>query len=304
MIFIQIASYRDIEIEWTIQDCRSKARHPDGLRFAVVAQTSADEAPPDLGSIPGVQMVHLVPNLGQGVGYVRGLANSLYNGEDYYLQIDSHTRFDWDWDLILIKQIETSCATRPVISTYPPMYWYPSHDMRRENVAFGGNNSTIVLTATGWHRSRTLILEPHVLPNRCQTPGFALAGGFIFTTGDFARSVPFDPNIMFIGEEITLSAQAYTRGYDILSPSSAPLYHHYTREYCAKPWTDSAARGVANAESEAWVSRLLESGGPEGYFGTARTFQDFQDYCGINFQSFTITPNWVNKAQVQHPRPF
>lgn len=304
MIFIQVASYRDVELEWTIRDCRAKARHPDSLRFAVVAQTIAGEAPPDLKHIPGVNMIHIVPQVGQGVGYVRALANSMYNGEDYYLQIDSHTRFDGDWDLILINQIEASQATRPVVSTYPPMFWYPNQIMREDNIDFGTNNSTVVLTATGWHNSRTLILEPHVLPNRCQTPGFALAGGFIFTTGDFARIVPYEPRIMFIGEEIVLSIQAYTRGYDILSPSASPLYHHYTREHCVKPWTDSSERAKAGAVSEAWVSRLLESGGPPGYFGASRTLRQFQEYCGINFRDFTIAPNWVNKAQVQRPKPF
>lgn len=304
MIFIQIASYRDVEIEWTIRDCRAKARHPDSLRFAVVVQTVEGEIPPDLSNIPGVTAVYIVPRWDQGVGYVRALANSMYTNEDYYLQIDSHTRFEWDWDLILINQIETSKATRPVVSTYPPMFWYPNQIMAEDNVEFGSNSSTVVLTATGWHRSKTLILEPHVLPNRCQMPGFALAGGFIFTTGDFARSVPYEPRIIFIGEEIVLSIQAYTRGYDILSPSAAPLYHHYTREHCVKPWTDSGDRARAGAESEAWVSRLLESGGPTGYFGTYRSITEFQEYCGINFRDFTITPNWVNKAQVQRPRPF
>lgn len=42
-----------------------------------------------------------------------------------------------------------------------------------------------------------------------------LAGGLFFSDGSFAREVPNDPNIFFIGEEIAMAARAFTHGYDI-----------------------------------------------------------------------------------------
>ena len=38
-----------------------------------------------------------------GVGMGRYLANQLYNGEDFYLQIDSHMTFVNNWDVKLVE---------------------------------------------------------------------------------------------------------------------------------------------------------------------------------------------------------
>ena len=43
-----------------------------------------------------------------------------YRGEQYYLQIDSHSEFVTSWDEKLIKMVEDAPAEKPVISTYPP----------------------------------------------------------------------------------------------------------------------------------------------------------------------------------------
>ena len=50
----------------------------------------------------------------------RYLGAKFYQGEQYYLQIDSHSEFVKDWDAKLIKMMEDAPARKPVISTYPP----------------------------------------------------------------------------------------------------------------------------------------------------------------------------------------
>jgi hypothetical protein len=50
----------------------------------------------------------------------RYLGAKFYRGEQYYLQIDSHSEFVKDWDKKLIKMVEDAPARLPVISTYPP----------------------------------------------------------------------------------------------------------------------------------------------------------------------------------------
>ena len=39
-----------------------------------------------------------------GIGMGRNNAANLYNGEDYFLQIDSHTKFEKNWDIFLIEK--------------------------------------------------------------------------------------------------------------------------------------------------------------------------------------------------------
>ena len=50
----------------------------------------------------------------------RYLGSKFYRGEEYYLQIDSHSEFVQDWDAKLIKMVDDAPAEKPVISTYPP----------------------------------------------------------------------------------------------------------------------------------------------------------------------------------------
>jgi hypothetical protein len=50
----------------------------------------------------------------------RYLGGKFYRGEQYYLQIDSHSEFIQDWDAHLIQMVEDAPAEKPVISTYPP----------------------------------------------------------------------------------------------------------------------------------------------------------------------------------------
>ncbi len=50
----------------------------------------------------------------------RYIGAKFYRGENYYLQIDSHSEFVENWDEKLIKMMKDAPANKPVISTYPP----------------------------------------------------------------------------------------------------------------------------------------------------------------------------------------
>ena len=56
----------------------------------------------------------------------RALAQKLWAGEEYYLQLDAHMRFAPGWDEALIQWLHQAEAehpgSQPVISTYPPGY--------------------------------------------------------------------------------------------------------------------------------------------------------------------------------------
>ena len=56
----------------------------------------------------------------------RSLAQALWEGEPYVLQIDSHMRFSVGWDQLLIAWLHraerASSIGRAVLSTYPPAY--------------------------------------------------------------------------------------------------------------------------------------------------------------------------------------
>ena len=117
-IFIAIAAYRDPDLIPTIEDCLAKARHPERLRFGVCWQHGAED---DLASwLTGTQFRVTDVNWrdSRGPSWARAAAMSLYDGEDWYLQLDSHHRFAQDWDTKLTEQaaltaVQSRCFPLP-----------------------------------------------------------------------------------------------------------------------------------------------------------------------------------------------
>ena len=93
-IFISIAAYRDSELEPTVADCIAKARYPRELRFGICWQHGPEERPFPLLRDPRVRLLDRDWRVSKGTCWARAEVMHLWNGEDFYLQLDSHHRFD------------------------------------------------------------------------------------------------------------------------------------------------------------------------------------------------------------------
>jgi [Skp1-protein]-hydroxyproline N-acetylglucosaminyltransferase len=133
-IFVSICSYRDAECQFTIKDLFEKSKFKNRIIVGVCHQYDADkdeylfkEMPKDLKN--QIKELHIPHQFSKGPGFARHLIQRyLFNGEDYYLQIDSHMRFEQDWDEILIEQLHQSekISKKSIISTYPMGYKLPN----------------------------------------------------------------------------------------------------------------------------------------------------------------------------------
>jgi len=139
-----------------------------------------------------------------------------------------------------------------------------------------------------------------------------LSAGFLFTSGIFVEEVPYDPELYFFGEEISLSLRAFTSGYDLFHPVEAVVWHDYVRSYATRHWEDHAS-AASTAPGEVEIGKLLSWGELDCRsrdrvnslltgertpletrssaaaldrfdLGTARTRADFENYAGISFQ--------------------
>ncbi|MGK3733960.1 MAG: hypothetical protein ACI90V_000796 [Bacillariaceae sp.] len=136
-VYISVASYRDPECQPTVEDMFLRAEYPERLRVAVVEQRvkdEDDETVPNCGqplkpcSEDPEQMmckygnqidVFVVPAiLSVGPVFARHLANRMYRGEYFAMQVDSHVRFIEHWDTNLISQWESANNEMGVITTY------------------------------------------------------------------------------------------------------------------------------------------------------------------------------------------
>jgi len=124
-------------------------------------------------------------------------------------------------------------------------------------------------------------------------PAKFLSAGFIFTLGRFCKDVPYDPNIQFRGEEITMCIRSYTHGYDFFHPHKIVLWHEYIRQGAPK---NNLVTEITKKTYHR-VEVLLEFNDKERSsidfgiygFGTERTFEDYENFAGICFKTKDIS---------------
>jgi hypothetical protein len=297
-IFIQITSYHDYELEKTIRDAIAKSSGETDLVFGVHSIFYEDNTWVEpIRNIPNVKLVEskAPENLGMGLG--RAIAHDLYDGEDYYFQIDAHSRFDQNWDTFLINEINThknNGFKKPLISQYPKPFWYEGEI---EKV----NQHEEVVTQFYWKdkerfKHNRMPMQGTVLNPEGNIFSISVSGGSIFTEGEFLK-----PNKLIFadGEEIFIAARAYTSGYDFFVPSNMFMYHLYygtegknARRVVYPDWPEQTAE--LNKISVDEIRFVLSGEGivGEGRLGTERTLSEYGKFCGLDFVSGEILDNY------------
>ena len=119
-IFVSVAAYRDLDLLATLRDCVRQARHPADLHFGVIWQHEDGETPPRREDVAPARLTLIdVPwRDSLGACWARAEAMKLWDGETFFLQIDSHHRFTADWDVKLLRQLDRTGAALPLLTTY------------------------------------------------------------------------------------------------------------------------------------------------------------------------------------------
>ena len=120
-IFLSISSYKDPLLVNTLQSAYENAHHKENIIFAVVDQSESRLDLEEFSFIEQIRYLHLDAKYARGCAWARSLAQSLFMGEDYFFQVDSHTIFEDGWDEYFIKYYRDISKKfyRPVISNYP-----------------------------------------------------------------------------------------------------------------------------------------------------------------------------------------
>ena len=305
-IFISVAAFVDPYLEFTLSGACARAKYPENLVFGVVDQHPENrrEKLQKLELNAEIRFTHVHPVESRGVCWARSLVQSLFQDEAYYLQIDSHTYFEQDWDVKLIQQLTAleSQSAKPILSVYP--YGFEFEDDQPVVKVKVGEKTTLVLRPKP---EESLKEDSPVLHFRAEhkfvrepVPGFHLAGGFIFTQGQFVNEVPYDPRLYFHGEEQNLAVRAYTHGWDIFHPPEIPLYHLYKQPdnaYVAHHWHQDWDKQREYAWHELRtvaiqrLSDLVYWQKDLGAFGLGnqRTLAEFAEFSGIDYSAKTLT---------------
>ena len=244
-ILVTIASYRDPECRNTVESIYARAEHPHRIRTVVI-----DQLRRDLGDIPCTQPTvssceddpeqvlcryqHLIQSyeldarLAVGPTFARHIANRMYRGEYFVLQVDAHVRFVQQWDSDVIEQWKSAHNEMAVLTTYmldlngsiDP----DTHASRKQtrallcNVYWEGaifKNGQQGARPPGIHGTPTL--HPF------------WAAGLSFSRGHFVLQVPYDQYLpqIFQGEEMSMTLRGFSFGYDYYAPERNICFHMY-----------------------------------------------------------------------------
>ena len=296
-IFVQIACYRDPECQWTLKDMFDKATNPDRVFAGVVWQfiQREDDHCFLVETRPGQVRQKLVnARFSQGVCWARAQTQELWQGEEYTLQIDSHTRFETDWDQKLIHLCRQSGSPKPVITCYPPGYTPP--DTLDTGYIFSMGAKEFDREGIFTMQGRAIKLDD--APAR-PIPGVFCSACFLFAPAAVIREVPYDPHLYFMGEEITLAVRLWTHGWDLFYPNLPIIYTNWDRKYRPTHFDDHPEWPALNLSSQSRVRYLLSGREPvdpqelkdiQRYgLGTQRTLNEYQRYSGVNFARKTFT---------------
>ena len=310
-IFIQIASYRDPELLPTIKDCIEKAKFPKNLVFSIAWQHSPDDKWDDLSEYKDDKRFRIIdiPYLkSEGVCWARHQLQQNYQGEEYTLQLDSHHRFTENWDAGLIdmyKDLQLKGYKKPLLTGYIPSY-DPANDP--------GARIHIPWKMSFDRFSPEGVI--HTIPEsidkfkELDTPVRArfYSAHFAFTTGKFVLEVPHDPNYYFHGEEHSISARAYTCGYDLFHPHKVFIWHEYTRRDKKKQWDDVTTWGAKNEGSFKRNRQLFQMDGEvrtddfgKYDFGKVRSLADYEKFSGISFKRRSVQQYTLDHKDPPNP---
>lgn len=305
-IFIQIASYRDPQLIHTIRDCDMKASDPTKLVYSIAWQHSNDDEWDQLYEFkddPRFKVVDINYKDSKGACWARNQLQQNYDGEQYTLQIDSHHRFVQDWDLELIgmyNQLKEKGHEKPLLTGYVSSFDPDNDPAGRIQTPWKMNFDRFIPEGAVFFLPASIdnykqLMEP--IPARFYSAHFA------FTTGDFVKEVPHDPEYYFHGEEISIAVRAYTWGYDLFHPHKTVIWHEYTRKGRTKQWDDDKSWGGKNANSHKRNRKLFEMDGEVKDidfgiydFGKVRSLLDYEKYSGLSFkrravQKYTLDNN-------------
>jgi glycosyltransferase involved in cell wall biosynthesis len=313
-IFVQIASYRDPQLIPTIKSMLENAKKPKNIVIGICRQYHPEDGFDNLDEFKGDKRFRVLDVLyseSKGVCWARNQVQQLYGGEDYTLQIDSHMRFEKDWDdtlIKMIKQLQKKGFKKPLLTGYVS--------------SFDPDNDPAARVQEPWRMSfdrfipeGAVFFLPETIPGWQQMTEPVSArfysAHFCFTLGQFSTEVQHDPEFYFHGEEISIAVRAYTHGYDLFHPHRVVIWHEYTRKGRIKQWDDDKEWVKKNDYSHSKNRKLFSMDGevynPEEFgiygFGNERTLKDYEIYSGLMFsrravQQYTLDKNYPPNPQI------
>jgi len=315
-ILVHLPSYRDPELVPTIKNALENAKYPKRIHFGICRQFCETDEFDNLDAFRKDSRFHImdVPyKEAKGLPWARAQINEkLLTNQDYILQLDSHHRFEKNWDVTLIEMHSDLEADgyKPILAAYLPLYT-PFNDPG------GRTMEPWQQTFVCFYPHGTIFIRPGLLhgwQDMTKPPmSRFLSGHFCFARSEWAREIKHDPDIYFSGEELNLTVRSYTHGYDLFHPHKLVIWHSTMREERAGmlKWDDDYKLGVDWFQKQEYARKkirvlLRTEEDPNidltGYdLGTVRTLRDFEKYAGFHFKRKAVQQYTLDNQYPPNP---
>jgi len=296
-IYVSIASYRDLDLINTVRSAYQNAVYKDSLYFSIYSQES-DAEHVDLSFIPSHQISHVcVPHeTALGPCFARFMANTYLNDKfDYFIQVDSHSRFEPGWDTLLTHKFEEASrskwGSRLILSAPCSSFDIELDEETKEYKVTNTYNGVTSYTPV-WGESENVVTG-EVTEYSGDGYGqevFYLCAGFIFCPAKIMLELPYDPNLYFWGEESTLTIRAYTRGIKMVAPSLSVVYSNFDRQSANRPlhWEDHVEEYYSLDKSSKARAGAVLAGKPWfGVYGidSRVLYEEYQQKTGLDLEN-------------------
>ena len=263
-IFVSIASYRDIDVTNTIEDLFSKANNPNDIYVGLYLQDTSDER----GRIwnwlqtksyyQNIKFILAPYEEAKGCGWSRNIIlEKLYNNEDYFLCVDSHSRFLINWDTEYINKLN-NLPSKGVISVFPQAFEFEENYeiySKRSVPTIYYPNAPIWSSDFKGHCQRAATLEYEKV--------IQISGGNLFGPGEICNILKVNEYYNPSQEQEIYSLLLFKSGYDIYAISKNIVWHKYI-ENVSTAYRKIATWGHFNPIKDFII-------GLENYGGTERT---------------------------------
>ena len=319
-IFVSIASYRDSVCSTTVESLYSMADNPQNVFVGLCQQNNGKEDQDCINSnspvisnyIKNIRIIRIPYFEAKGPTWARYLCSTLWDGEQYYFQIDSHTKFVKGWDTKCINMINiiknSDLSQKPVLSHYPKEY-----EAYKDGELSDDEKYNVPRMCKSFFNNRDMlsfmgsqIMNSNKIPYN--TP--YLASGMFFCESYFLDELPYDPNLdyLFVGEEILHSIRFYTNGWDIYTPYENIIFHEYERKDKPKIWTDNPYYsdlpafnkvkyyiGIMQENEKNNIDKHIINNIDKYGLGKVRNIQDYFNFAGIDIANKKVYTNFCNE---------
>ncbi|KAL4134500.1 hypothetical protein PRIC2_004825 [Phytophthora ramorum] len=302
----------------TLFTALKRATHPERLHFGILEQIyegdptclgeyckmAAEEWPQDAECRYKKQITIDTRDAAESAGCTtaRHLQQKLVGNQEFCLQVDGHSVFTNRWDEDILEDWASIDNEMAVMTMYP-------HHTHETMVTESGDNAVInsiphLCTTIRGGNGLTRIVGASMISDSTMPQMAALwGGGYSFSKCHAERKVLVDSHTPWLwdGEEFMRSANYWTYGYDLYSPSMLGnvLYHNYSKKP-ASFWASPMDPEKKNLDTEMGRNRVrLRIGMPfkgpvdtfelaKYGFGKVRSFEQYLKFANVSFEG------WMN----------